>query len=56
MFLDSKFAIFVFECWVPLRSMPGGVDGNLHVPVPSMDRLNQTKPAAFYNIAVIGFS
>jgi hypothetical protein len=25
----------------------GGVDGNLHFPVPSMNRLNQTEPATF---------
>jgi hypothetical protein len=24
-----------------------GVDGNLHFPVPSMNRLNQTEPATF---------
>jgi hypothetical protein len=24
-----------------------GVDGNLHLPEPSMDRLNQTEPATF---------
>jgi hypothetical protein len=25
----------------------GGVDGNLHIPVPPMHRLNQTEPATF---------
>jgi hypothetical protein len=31
----------------------GGVDGNLHFPVPSMHRLNQTEPATFYYFAVL---
>jgi hypothetical protein len=30
-----------------LEPVLGGVDGNLHFPVPSMNRLNQTKPAIF---------
>jgi hypothetical protein len=30
-----------------LKPVLGGVDGILHFPVPSMNRLNQTKPATF---------
>jgi hypothetical protein len=46
----SKFKIspfFVFKCWILLKPVLGGVDGNLHFPVPSMNRLNQTEPATF---------
>jgi hypothetical protein len=45
-----KFKIspfFVFKCWILLKPVLGGVDGNLHFPVPSMNRLNQTEPATF---------
>ena len=27
--------------------MPGGVDGSMHFPLPSMDRLNQIESATF---------
>jgi hypothetical protein len=30
-----------------LKPVLGGVGGNLHFPVPSMNRLNQTEPATF---------
>jgi hypothetical protein len=46
----SKFKIspfFVFKCWILLKTVLGGVDGNLHLPVPSMNRLNQTESAVF---------
>jgi hypothetical protein len=33
----------------------GDVDGNLHFPERSMNRLIQTEPATFYNFAVLGF-
>jgi hypothetical protein len=33
--------------WNELLTVLGGVDGNLHFPVPSMKRLNQTEPATF---------
>jgi hypothetical protein len=36
-----------------LKLVLGGVDGNLHFPVPSMKRLNQTEQAPFYNFAVL---
>jgi hypothetical protein len=44
----SKFKIL-------LKPVLGGVDGNLQFPLPSMNRLNQTEPATFYNLAVMGF-
>ena len=47
MFLNSKFYYFTFKCWILLKPVLGGVDGNLHFPVPSMNRLNQTEPATF---------
>jgi hypothetical protein len=47
MFLNSKFYYFMFKCCILLKPVLGGVDGNLHFPVPSMNRLNQTEPATF---------
>jgi hypothetical protein len=47
MFLNSKFHHFCVKCWILLKPVLGGVDGNLHFPVPSMNRLNQTEPATF---------
>jgi hypothetical protein len=32
---------------VMLKLVLGGVDGSLHLTVPSMNRLNQTEPATF---------
>jgi hypothetical protein len=37
----------MFKCRILLKPVLGGVDGNLHFPVPSMNRLNQTEPATF---------
>jgi hypothetical protein len=51
MFLNSEFHHFC----ILLKPVLGGVNGNLHFPVPSMSRLNQTEPATFYNFAVLGF-
>jgi hypothetical protein len=45
MFLNSKFYYFMLKCWILLKLVLGGVDGNLHFPVPSMNMLNQTEPA-----------
>jgi hypothetical protein len=36
------------------KAVARGVDGNLHYPVPSINRLNQTEPARFYNFTVLG--
>jgi hypothetical protein len=38
---------FRIKCWILLKPVLGGVDGNLHFPVPSMNRLNQTDLATF---------
>jgi hypothetical protein len=48
-FLHSKlFISFVFKCWILLKPvLLGGVDRNLHFPVPSMNRVNQTELATF---------
>jgi hypothetical protein len=47
MFLNSKVHHFRVKCWILLKPVLGGVDGNLHFAVPSMNRLNQTEPATF---------
>jgi hypothetical protein len=41
----SKFHHFRVKCWILLKPVLGGLDGNLHFPVPSMNRLNQTETA-----------
>jgi hypothetical protein len=46
-FLNLKFYYFMFKCWILLKPVLGGVDGNLHFPVPSMNRLSQTELATF---------
>jgi hypothetical protein len=43
-FITSPFRV---KCWILLKPVLGGVNGNLHFPVPSMNRLNQTEPATF---------
>jgi hypothetical protein len=40
-------SIFSFNFSAFSKPVLGGVDGNLHFPVPSMNRLNQTEPATF---------
>jgi hypothetical protein len=37
----------MLKCRILLKPLLGGVDGNLHLPVPSMKRLDQTEPATF---------
>jgi hypothetical protein len=45
MFLNSKFYLFMFKCWIlPVLRV---VDGILHLIEPSINRLNQTEPATF---------
>jgi hypothetical protein len=43
----QNFTIFVFKCWILLKPVQRGVGSNLHFPVPSINRLNQTEPATF---------
>jgi hypothetical protein len=45
----SKFKIVLVhvKCWSLLKPLLWGVDGSLHLTVPSMNRLNQTEPATF---------
>jgi hypothetical protein len=45
----SKFKIVPVhsKCWILLKPVLGGVNGSLHLTVPSMNRLNQTEPATF---------
>jgi hypothetical protein len=47
LFLNSKFYYIMFKCWILLKPVLGGVDGNLHFPVPSMTRFNQNEPEKF---------
>jgi hypothetical protein len=47
MFLNSKFHHFRVKWWILLKPVLGVVDGNLHFPLPFMNRLNQTEPATF---------
>jgi hypothetical protein len=51
MFLYSKFHHFRVKCWTLLKPVLAGVDGNLHLPVLPMNRLNQTEPAKFSILA-----
>jgi hypothetical protein len=39
-FQTSEFRLRIFNVEFCLKPMLGGVDGNLHFPVPSMNRLN----------------
>jgi hypothetical protein len=50
----SKFKILPFH--VLLKPVLRGVDGSLHLTVPSMNRLNQTEPAAFSILQFWAFS
>jgi hypothetical protein len=52
---NSNFTISVFKWWILLKPVFVGVDGILHFPVPSMNNLNQTEHATFYNFAGLGF-
>jgi hypothetical protein len=39
--------ICVFKCWILLKPVLECVDGNLHFPVPSMNRLNPAESVTF---------
>jgi hypothetical protein len=56
MFLNSKFHHFRVKCWIMLKPVLGDADGNLHFPVPSINRLNQTEPATFSIVLYWTFS
>jgi hypothetical protein len=48
---------FVWEvqqlsCWILIEPVLGGVNGSFQLTVPSMNRLNQTKPATFSSCCV----
>jgi hypothetical protein len=47
MFSKFKIVLVHVKCWILLKPVLGGVDGNMHLTVPSMNRLNQTEPATF---------
>jgi hypothetical protein len=48
MFLNSKFHHYtMIKCWILFKPVLEGVEGNLHFPLPSMNRLNQTERATF---------
>jgi hypothetical protein len=44
MFLNSKFHHFYVKCWILFKQM---LDGNLHLTVPSFNRLSQTEFTTF---------
>jgi hypothetical protein len=37
-----KFRHYMLKCWILLKPVLGGADGNVYVPVPSLKRLNHT--------------
>jgi hypothetical protein len=43
----KEFHHFHVTYWILLKPVLGGVDGNLHFSLPSMNRLNQTEFATF---------
>ena len=45
--LKIKFAIIIFKCWIPSKPMIEDVDDSLHLPLSSINRLNQTEPLTF---------
>jgi hypothetical protein len=53
----SKFQILPvhFKCWILLKPVLGGVDGNLHIPLSSMNRLNQTESETFSILSLCTF-
>jgi hypothetical protein len=53
----SKFQIVPVrvKCWILLKPVLEGVDGSLHLTVPSMNRLNQTEPATFSILTCLAF-
>jgi hypothetical protein len=53
----SKFKIVPVhvKCWYLLKPVLGGVDGSLHLTVPSMNRLNKTEPATFSILPCLAF-
>ena len=46
-FVNSKFTITMINCWILLKLVLRGMYGGVHYPLPSMNRLNQTKPTFF---------
>ena len=50
--LNHKCAYSTEIC---ILKMLGSVDGSLHLPLPSMHRLNQTKPTTSCNSVLLGF-
>ena len=44
-YYKNIFTITMFQCWILLKPVLAGVDGSLHFPLPSIDRLNQTESA-----------
>jgi hypothetical protein len=43
----QNYNIATIKCWILLKPVIEGVDGNLHLLLPSTNRPNQTKPATF---------
>ena len=45
----------MFKCWILLKSLLGGMDFSLHLPLLSMNRINQTEPATF-SVCCVGLT
>jgi hypothetical protein len=43
------------KCWILLPPVLWGIDGNLLLPLPTMNRLNQTDPATFSILSFFAF-
>ena len=52
---SKRFKFKINNNHILLKPVLGGVNGILHLPLPSMNRLGQTEPATFYNFVVLGF-
>jgi hypothetical protein len=48
--LKFKIVPIHVKCWILLKPVLG-VDGSLHLTVPSMNRFNQTEPATFSDLS-----
>jgi hypothetical protein len=54
MFLSSKNPITMIKCRILLKQVLGGVDGNSHIPLSFMNRLNQTELETFSIFCFVG--
>ena len=62
MFQNSQIIIIIIyiyshklKCWNPLKPVLGGMEYSLHLPLPTMNRLNQTEPSTFSILTLWSF-